>query len=70
MVRHKAKPTLHAANGIWEALPILKEALVELTLDRAPSLWLVAEITDELILGLNMQTHDEFVNLRRHMLRL
>jgi hypothetical protein len=31
----KAKSAIHAANGIWEGPPVLKEALMELTLGRS-----------------------------------
>jgi hypothetical protein len=62
---------LQTASG--EALHILKEALVELTLGRRPiCIWaLVAEITEELILRLYiLHTYAIFVGLGRHMLRL
>jgi hypothetical protein len=62
---------LQTASG--ETLPILKVALVELTLGRSPiRIWaLVAEITEELILRPDiLHTYVVFMGLRRHMLRL
>jgi hypothetical protein len=56
-----------------ETLPILKEALVELTLGLSPlCVWvLIAEITDELILGLHiLLTYDAFMDLACHILWL
>jgi hypothetical protein len=61
---------LQTASG--EALPILKEALVELTLGQSPIhiLVLIAEITEELILRLDiLHTYVVFVGLGCHMLR-
>lgn len=55
--RKEVEPTLHAANGIRERFPILKDALLELNLGRSHMLiWvLVAEITNEAILGLDIR---------------
>jgi hypothetical protein len=60
---------LQTASG--EALPILKETLVELTLGWSPiGIWvLVTEITDGLILGLDiLRIYNAFLDLGRHML--
>jgi hypothetical protein len=54
-----------------ETLPILKEALVKLTLGQCPlTTWVfVANITDEFVLGLDvMHAHDPSVDLRCHVL--
>jgi len=62
---------LQTASG--ETLPVLKEALVELTLgQRALRIWVfVVEVTDEFILGLDvLRAYDASVDLRRHLLRL
>jgi hypothetical protein len=62
---------LETASG--EALPILKEALVELTPGRNPiHTWvLVAEIKHELILGLDiLRIYNAFVDFGRHLLQL
>jgi hypothetical protein len=59
-----------ALNGI---LPILKKALVKLTLGLKPiSMWVfVAEITEEIMLRLDiLYTYDASVDLERHMLLL
>ena len=56
-----------------ETIPVLKEALVELTLgQRALSIWVfVAEVTDEFTLGLGvLRAYDPSVDLGRHLLRL
>jgi hypothetical protein len=56
-----------------ESIPVLKEVLVELTLEqRALRIWVfVAEVTDEFILGLDvLRDYDASVDLRRHLLRL
>jgi hypothetical protein len=62
---------LQMASG--EIIPILKEALVELTLGRGALkiLVFVAEITDEFILGLDiLRACDASVDLGRRILRL
>jgi len=62
---------LQMASG--ETIPVLKEALVELTLgQRALRIWVfVAEVTDEFILGLDvLWAYDASVDLGRHLLRL
>ena len=73
--RPERKPSrayvLQTASG--ETLPMLREALVELTLgQRALSIWVfVAEVTDEFILGLDvLRAYDASVDLGRHLLRL
>jgi hypothetical protein len=56
-----------------ETLPVLKEALVELTLGRRALRIrvFVAEVTDEFILGLDiLQAYDASVDLGRNLLRL
>jgi hypothetical protein len=56
-----------------QTLPILKEALVKLTLGKRLLItWVfVASITEEFMLGLDvMYAHDAVVDLRRHVLRL
>jgi len=55
-----------------ETIPVLKEALVELTLvQRALRIWVfVAEVTAEFILGLDvLRDYDASVDLGRHLLR-
>ena len=62
---------LQTASG--ETIPVLKEALVELTLGRqALRTWVfVAEVTDEFILGLDvLRAYDASVDIGRHLLRL
>jgi hypothetical protein len=62
---------LQTASG--ETIPVLKEALVELTLGRrAMRIWMfVAEVTDEFILGLDvLRAYDASVDLGSHFLRL
>ena len=62
---------LQTASG--ETIPVLKEALVELTLGRrALRIWVfVADVTDEFILGLDiLRAYDASVDLGRHLLRL
>ena len=62
---------LQTASG--ETIPVLKEALFELTLGRrALRIWVfVAEVTDEVILGLDvLRAYDASVDLGRHLLRL
>jgi hypothetical protein len=62
---------LKIASG--ETIPVVKEALVELTLGRrALSIWVfVTEITDELILGLDvLRAYNASLDLGRHLLRL
>jgi hypothetical protein len=54
-------------------IPIVKEALIELTLGRrGMRIWVfVAEITDELILGLDfLRAYDASVDLGRHLIHL
>jgi hypothetical protein len=56
-----------------ETIPVLKEALVELTLGlRTLRIWVfVAEITDEFILGLDvLRAYNASVDVGRHLLRL
>jgi hypothetical protein len=56
-----------------ETIPVLKEALVDLTPgQRALSFCVfVADVTDKFILGLNvLRAYDASVNLGRHLLRL
>ena len=72
--RPERKPSrayvLQTASG--ETLPVLREALVELTLgQRALRIWVfVAEVTDEFILGLDvLRAYDASVDLGRHLLR-
>jgi hypothetical protein len=63
--------TLQTVSG--ESLPILKEVLLTLTLGRLPlRMWLfVANITDELILGLDiLRAYDASVDIGRQKLRL
>jgi hypothetical protein len=65
------KCALQTTSG--ETLPILKEAFVTLTLWRRPlGIWVfVADITNELILGLDvLRAHDASVDLGRQMLPL
>jgi predicted aspartyl protease len=65
------KCALQTASG--ETLPILKEAFVTLTLGRRPlGIYVfVADITDELILGLDiLRAYDASVDLGSQMLRL
>jgi hypothetical protein len=54
----------------WEALPILKEALVTVTLGQNPlSSWVFAfNVTDEFIQGLDIHAHGASVDLRHHVL--
>jgi len=62
---------LQTASG--ETIPLLKEALVQLTLGRRSlRIWVfVAEVIDEFILGLDvLPAYDAFVDLGRHLLRL
>jgi hypothetical protein len=62
---------LQTASG--KTIPVLKEALVELSLGRgALKIWVfVAEVTEELILGLDVQrAYDASVDLGRHLPRL
>jgi predicted aspartyl protease len=62
---------VQTASG--ETIPVLKEALVELTLgQRALRIWVfVAEVTDEFILGLDvLRAYDASLDLGRHLLRL
>ena len=70
--RKPSRPyVLQTASG--ETIPVLKEALVELTLGRrALRIWVfVAEVTDEFILELNvLRAYDASVDLGRHLLRL
>jgi hypothetical protein len=70
--RKPSRPyVLQTASG--ETIPLLKEALVELTLGRrALRIWVfVAEVTDEFILGLDvLRAYDAFVDLGRHLLLL
>jgi hypothetical protein len=61
--------TLQIESG--EVLPILKEALMKLTLwRRLLTKWVfISKIPEELILGLNvLSTHAAFVDLRRRIL--
>jgi hypothetical protein len=61
---------LQTASG--ETIPVLKEALVELSLGRrALRIWVfVTEVTDEFILGLDvLRAYDASVDLGRHLLR-
>jgi hypothetical protein len=63
--------TLQTVSG--ESLPILKEVLLTLTLGRCPlKMWVfVANITDELILGLDiLRSNDASVDIGRQTLRL
>jgi hypothetical protein len=67
MARKAAEPTS------WEALPVLKEVYVTLTLGRLPlKVWVfVANITNEFILGLDiLHAHDATVDIGRRTLRL
>jgi predicted aspartyl protease len=60
---------LQTASG--ETIPVIREARVELTLGRRPvRIWvLVADITDELILGLDvLRACDASVDVGRHVL--
>jgi predicted aspartyl protease len=62
---------LQTASG--ETIPVMREARVELTLGRRPlRIWvLVADITDELILGLDvLRACDASVEVGRHVLRM
>jgi hypothetical protein len=62
---------LKIASG--ETILVVKETLVELTLGRrALRIWVfVAEITDELILGLDvLRAYNASLDLGRHLLRL
>lgn len=54
----------------WEALPILKEPLVTLTLGQNPlRTWMfVFIVTDEFIQGLDMHAHGASVDLSHHVL--
>jgi hypothetical protein len=73
MARKAAEPKFNAANGVRRALSILKEAYVTLTLGRRPlKIWVfVADITNELILGLNvLRDYDASVDIGRQTLRL
>jgi uncharacterized protein (DUF1684 family) len=59
---------LQKASG--ETIPVLKEAVVELTLGRETlRIWVfVAEITDEFILGLDvLQAYDASVDVGRYL---
>jgi hypothetical protein len=63
--------TLQTVSG--ESLPILKEVLLTLTLERRPlKMWVfVANITDELILGLDiLRAYDASVGIGHQTLRL
>jgi hypothetical protein len=62
MAQETAKAALHAADGIWETLPILKE--VFLTHSGAA----LINITKEFILGLDILR--AYGNLGRQMLHL
>jgi hypothetical protein len=62
---------LQTASG--ETIPVLKEALVLLTLGRrALTIWVfVPEVTDEFILGLDvLRAYNTSVDLGHHLLRL
>jgi hypothetical protein len=54
----------------WEGLPILKEALVTLTVGQNPlSTWMFGvSVTDEFIQGLDIHTHSASLDLRHHVL--
>jgi hypothetical protein len=57
--------------GLGRTIPIVKEALVELTLgQRAVNIWVfVADIRDEFIPGLDiLRAYDESVDVGRHVL--
>jgi hypothetical protein len=59
--------------GSGRTIPVVKVALVKLTLGQwALKIWvLVADITDEFILGLDMlRAYDASVDVGRHVLRL
>jgi hypothetical protein len=59
--------------ALGETIPVVKEALVELTLGRrALKIWVfVAGITKEFILRLNvLRAYDASVDLGRHLLRM
>jgi hypothetical protein len=58
--------------GSGRTIPVLREALRELTLGkRALNIWVfVADITDDLILGLDiLRAYHATVDVRRHRLR-
>jgi predicted aspartyl protease len=62
---------LQTASG--ETIPVVKEAQVELTLGRRTlRIWvLVADITDDFILGLDiLRNYDASANVGHHVLRL
>jgi hypothetical protein len=62
---------LQTASG--ETIPVLMEALVELTVGRRAwrILVFVAQLTDKFVLGLDvLQAYDVSVDLRHHLLRL
>jgi hypothetical protein len=59
--------------GSGRTIPVVKEALVELTLgQRALKIWVfVADVTDEFILGLDiLRAYDASVDVGRHVLRM
>jgi hypothetical protein len=71
MVQMDAEPTLHDASG--DLLPILMAAFMDINLGQDPiCIWVfTANITDELILELDiMHAHDAAVEFRRHVLQL
>jgi hypothetical protein len=60
-------------EGSGRTIPVVREALVELTLgQRALKFWVfVADITDEFVLGLdNLRAYEASVDVGRHVLRL
>jgi hypothetical protein len=64
---------VRSADGISREPPILKEAFVTLTLGRRPlEIWVfIADITDELILGLDiLRTYNASMDLGHQILRL
>jgi hypothetical protein len=72
MARKTAKPTFYDADGSWGKSPALKVFLT-LTLGRRPlKTWvLVADISNELILGLDiLRAYDTSVDIGRQTLRL
>jgi hypothetical protein len=69
----RAKPTLHAADGICGSFTILKEVFLTLTLGRRPlKIWVyVTNITNEFVLGLEiLNTYDAYIDLGRQILHL
>ena len=71
--RQEAQRSLRLADGLWRDHPLLKEALVELSLGRiALRIWVfVTEVMDEFILGLGvLRAYNASVDLLRCRLRL